>query len=58
MYNNDEAVTGSSLRSLLKVLYYQAFAVVYGIAGACSGGSGWLVSAGSCDVRLSASLHA
>jgi alpha-1,2-mannosyltransferase len=38
MYNNDEAVTGSSLRSLLKVLYYQAFAVVYGMAGACSGG--------------------
>jgi hypothetical protein len=43
MYNNDEAVTGSSLRSLLKVLYYQAFAVVYGIAGACSGGPGRLV---------------
>lgn len=38
MYNNDEAVSGSSLRSLLKVLYYQAFAVVYGMAGACAGG--------------------
>ncbi|KAF6262956.1 hypothetical protein COO60DRAFT_1699075 [Scenedesmus sp. NREL 46B-D3] len=36
MYNNDAAVTGSSLRSLLKVLYYQAFAVVYGMAGACA----------------------
>lgn len=36
MYNNDEAVSGSSLRSLLKVLYYQAFAVVYGMAGACA----------------------
>jgi hypothetical protein len=37
MYNNDEAVTGSSLRSLIKVLYYQAFALVYGLAGACAG---------------------
>lgn len=37
MYNNDEAVSSSNVRSLIKVLYYQAFAVVYGIAGACAG---------------------
>ena len=33
-YNNDEAIANSSLKSLLKLVYYQAFAVLYGLAGA------------------------
>lgn len=37
MYNNDDDISNSSLKSLFKVLYYQAFALVYGIAGACAG---------------------
>lgn len=36
MYNNDASISGSGLRSLAKVAYYQAFAVVYGLAGACA----------------------
>lgn len=37
MYNNDDDISNSGLKSLFKVLYYQAVAVVYGIAGACAG---------------------
>eukprot|EP00775_Hariotina_reticulata_P005441 gene5440-5674_t len=36
MYNNDDAISSSSLKSLVKALYYQAFALVYGLAGACA----------------------
>eukprot|EP00879_Flechtneria_rotunda_P023004 GHRR01024315.1.p1 GENE.GHRR01024315.1~~GHRR01024315.1.p1 ORF type:complete len:303 (+),score=76.85 GHRR01024315.1:763-1671(+) len=34
MYNNDDEISGSRVRSLAKVLYYQAVALVYGISGA------------------------
>lgn len=37
MYNNDEAVSGSGLRSLAKVGYYQLVALLYGACGACAG---------------------
>jgi hypothetical protein len=36
-YNNDEDIAASTFKSLAKVLYYQAFALVYGLAGACAG---------------------
>jgi hypothetical protein len=36
-YNNDAAISSSSIKSAVKVLYYQAFAVLYGIAGAFAG---------------------
>lgn len=37
LYNNDPDVSNSAVKSLFKVLYYQAFALVYGFAGACAG---------------------
>jgi hypothetical protein len=37
MYNNDDAISSSNLKSLIKALYYQAFALIYGLAGACAG---------------------
>lgn len=37
MYNNDESIRGSTVKSLIKVLYYQLFALVYGLAGGCAG---------------------
>lgn len=36
-YNNDMSISSSSIKSAIKVLYYQAFAVLYGIAGAFAG---------------------
>lgn len=33
MYNNDPDVTGSSLKSLIKVVYYNLFALCYGLSG-------------------------
>lgn len=38
MYNNDDSIRSSTVKSLIKVLYYQLFALVYGLAGACAGG--------------------
>lgn len=53
MYNNDDAIRSSSIKSLIKVLYYQAFALVYGIAGACAGGQGGrMVNGGGLDSGL------
>lgn len=43
MYNNDDSIRSSTLKSLVKVLYYQLFAVVYGLAGACAGACAVLV---------------
>lgn len=37
MYNNDDSIRGSTVKSLIKVLYYQLFALVYGLAGGCAG---------------------
>lgn len=37
MYNNDDSIRNSTIKSLIKVLYYQLFALVYGLAGACAG---------------------
>jgi len=37
MYNNDDAISSSNLKSLIKALYYQAFALIDGLAGACAG---------------------
>ena len=37
MYNNDDSIRSSTVKSLIKVLYYQLFALVYGLAGACAG---------------------
>ena len=37
MYNNPGSVAGSRWRTAAKVLYYRAFAVAYGLAGACVG---------------------
>lgn len=37
MYNNDESIRSSTVKSLIKVLYYQLFALVYGLAGGCAG---------------------
>jgi alpha-1,2-mannosyltransferase len=37
MYNNDDSIRSSTLKSLIKVLYYQLFALVYGLAGGCAG---------------------
>jgi hypothetical protein len=34
---NDEAIANNSLRSMVKVAYYQAFALVYGFCGAFAG---------------------
>lgn len=36
-YNNDEAISGSGLKSMVKVAYYQAFALFYGFCGAFAG---------------------
>ncbi|KAI8471407.1 MAG: hypothetical protein J3K34DRAFT_384792 [Monoraphidium minutum] len=33
-YNNDESISGNSLKSTVKVAYYQAFALLYGFCGA------------------------
>lgn len=53
LYNNVEDVAGSPLRSLAKLAYYHAFALLYGLVGAFaqvrgggSGGSGRLQSKG------------
>lgn len=37
MYNNDDSIRSSTAKSLLKVLYYQLFALVYGLTGGCAG---------------------
>lgn len=36
-YNNDASISGNSLKSAVKVAYYQAFALVYGLCGAFAG---------------------
>jgi len=35
MYNNDPTVASSALRSAIKLGYYHAFALLYGVVGAC-----------------------
>eukprot|EP00798_Chlamydomonas_sp_ICE-L_P016151 gene16151-22311_t len=35
-YSNNSAVSGSYLKALVKVVYYNIFALLYGMAGACS----------------------
>jgi hypothetical protein len=35
-YNNDAAVAGSPLKSLMKAVYYSIFAAAYGAVGACA----------------------
>jgi hypothetical protein len=47
MYNNDDSIRSSTLKSLIKVLYYQLFALVYGLAGGCAG-EGWCMGAVRC----------
>lgn len=34
LYNNNEDVAGSPLKSLAKLAYYHAFALLYGLVGA------------------------
>ena len=36
-YNNDDAIARSSVKSMIKVLYYEVFAIFYGLVGACAG---------------------
>jgi alpha-1,2-mannosyltransferase len=36
-YNNDDTIARSSVKSMIKVLYYEAFAIFYGLVGACAG---------------------
>jgi hypothetical protein len=36
-YNNDDAISGDSLKSAIKVAYYQLFALLYGFCGAFAG---------------------
>lgn len=36
MYNNDDSIRSSAAKSLVKVVYYQLFALVYGLAGGCA----------------------
>jgi len=35
-YNNDDAIARSSVKSMIKVLYYELFAIFYGLVGACA----------------------
>jgi hypothetical protein len=39
-YNNDESISGNSVKSAVKVAYYQLFALLYGFCGAFAGEPG------------------
>lgn len=36
-YNNDDEIANSSIKSIVKVIYYHLFALLYGITGAFAG---------------------
>lgn len=36
MYNNDEDITASEIKSNIKLVYYWIFSILYGYVGSCA----------------------